>query len=232
MVGQAAMTIAVSGDDEVAGINYVVTNAPKPTATAEVRRAWRSASRRNDPQRRLIKFLLGRLTANRDPVAIRWCLARLGDLDYLAPTVGRYLSRFASRPTVQAGVVQFLASDENISEWQEMNLYRALLSAKRLGRPLLDRARSVADDLNAGVEVRQFAVLLLGHFGDGGDHAFIGRVAIDQEPLAEALLLALHDASRPLRGRVYTQIAARHPNLDPLIRKIRGQVTPAWPRFG
>lgn len=231
-VGLPAMLKSVDDDDEIAGIDYVVRTRRRRAAVAQVHKSWRSAARRTAPSRRLIKYLLGRLTDNRDPVAVQWCLARLGELDYLAPTVGRYLAHFAGRPSVQDALADHLSSPANISEWEEMNLLRALLSVRRVSRRLLARARRVASDKNAGIEVRQFSILLLGRRGDAADHDVVALECVEHEQLAEAGLLALHGADPRTRGRLYGDVVSRYPQLRPLVAKLRGLATVRWPTFG
>ena len=231
VVGQEAMMAAVGDDDEIAAVDYVIKRRRRPEQVSVIRRTWRRAGRQAGASRRLVKYLLGRLTDNRDPIAIPWCLARLGELDYLAPTVARYLSLFASRPKLQEKVGRHLESEENLSEWEEMSLLRAMLSARRVERSILARARHVAADRNLGIEVRQYALLVLGRHGDGSDHHIIGRECLDDRHLAEAAVLALHGSAPLIRGRVYADVGARYPELRPLITKLKGQRAPKWPVF-
>ena len=231
-VGDAAMMAAVGDDDEIAGVDYIVKRRKQPEAVFVVRKAWRKAARPSSkPSRRLIKYLLGRLTDNADPTALHWCLARLGELDYLAPTLSRYLALFASKAPVQAAVATHLASEQNISEWEEMSLLRAMLSARSVNRALLDRSRLVVGDRNLGLEVRQFALLLLGRHGDGTDHDFVARECLDNELLARAALLALHGATPHVRGRAYSNIRSRYPVLAGQADAIRSLSSPRWPLF-
>ncbi len=231
VVGATAMLAAVSDDDEIAGINYVVTSKPKVVAISVLRRAWHKAKRQTPLQKRLIKYLLGRLTDRRDPVAVAWCLDRLGELDYIAPTVGRYLAVFSGQPKLQRRIVAFLNSHANISEWEEMNLSRALLSAKKVDRSVLARARVVAADLNLGIEVRQYALLNLGKHGDGSDHDFVARLAISDELLAQVAVLALHGADPKTRGKFFADVVTRYPTNCRVVDKVKGLASPRWPLF-
>ncbi len=232
VVGRAEMIAAVSDEDEIAAIDYVVRQRAKIVAAPLVKKAWKEFSRRKTPlPRRELKYLLGRLTDNRDPVAIKWCLARLGELDYLASTVARYLSRFATRASVQRAVASHLVSPDNISEWEEMNLFRAMLSGTRCERILLARARVTLANRNAGIEVRQFAALLLGKLGDGSDHDFIARESLDVKEVAEAALVALQSANANTRGRHVADVINRYAGSRLLSAKIRGRASAVWPEF-
>jgi hypothetical protein len=231
IVGADAMLAAVNDDDEIAAVDYVVKRRAKPLAVDATRKAWRSASRRTKPATRLIKYLIGRLTDNRDPIAARWCLARLGELDYLAPTVARYLSLFAGRPSIQASISAHLSSPENISEWEEMNLLRAMLGASKVNRGVLNRARSVLSNKNAGTEVREVAAVLLGKAGDPSDHDFVARECIDAERLALVAILALQRADTKTRGRFYADASARYAAARSFAIKIKGSSKPVWPVF-
>lgn len=230
-VGVAAMEDAVGGDDEIAGIDYVVRRAPKSRAIAAAHKAWMSASRRKAPPMRLVKYLINRLSDRRDGVAVEWCLKRLGTLDYLAPTLCRYLSAFANRPSVQSRLGDHLCSSANISEWEEMNVYRAALSARSLNRRVLDRARVVAADRNAGIEVRQFALVVLGIHGEASDHDYVERHSLEGSLIAAAALIALQSADARTRGRVYASVKSRYPELRTMAKGLEGRKRPLWPTF-
>lgn len=231
VVGLSEMETAVSDDDEIAAVDYVVKRRPRAAAGPVVRGAWKELARRKSPQRRELKYLLGRLTDNRDPVAVKWCLARLGELDYIAPTVARYLACFATRPTVQIAVARHLASPDNISEWEEMNLLRAMLTAARGERLLLARARTTLANRNAGIEVRQFAALVLGKLGDGSDHDVVARDSMDLKDVADASLVALQAADPKTRGKHTTDVVSRYGSGE-LASKVKGRRFPVWPVFG
>lgn len=232
VVGLTEMDAAVSDDDEIAAVDYVVKRRSKAVAGPVVRRAWKELARRKSPlQRRELKYLLGRLTDNRDPVAVKWCLARLGELDYIGSTVARYLARFATRPTVQTAVARHLASPDNISEWEEMNLLRAMLSASRGERLLLARARTTLANRNAGIEVRQFAALVLGKLGDGSDHDVVARDSLDLKDVADASLVALQAADPKTRGKHTADVVSRYGSGE-LASKVKNRRLPVWPVFG
>ena len=231
VVGRSAIVAAVADDDEIAGVDYAIRFRGRVAGIEAVRKAWRTASRTRPVPRRTVKYLLGRLTDNRDPAAVKWCLARLGELDYLAPTISRYLAVFATRKSVQDAVATHLTSVDNISEWEEMNLIRAMLSASHVGRPLLARARLVAADRNAGREVRQYAFVLLGRHGDPADHDFIARESLDEESLAQAALLALQNADPKTRGRHSADTSTPCPESRALAVKLRSRRVSIWPDF-
>ena len=231
IVGRPAMEAEVNDDDDIAGIDYVIQNAGSRGAVREIRAAWRKASKARPLNRRLIKYILGRLTDNADDTAVAWVLKRLGELDYVAPTTARYLSRFANRKAVQRGVSAHLTSNANLSEWEETNLMKAMLSARKVDGPLIGRARTVAADKNGGIEVRQFAGLLLGRHGDPTDHEHVARECMATEELAQSGVVALQSADAKTRGRAYADIGAQYPNCRRLIARVRGRPREIWPVF-
>jgi hypothetical protein len=231
VVGIREMAAAVDGDDEIAGIDYVVRRSRRSRADAAVHTAWLSFSRRQARSTRYLKYLINRLGDARDDVAVNWCLRRLGTLDHLAPTIARYLSPHCGRPSVQAAVAAHLVSAANISEWEEMNLLRAMLSANRVSRPILDRSRYVATNRNLGDEVRQYALVLLGRHGDASDHALVERVSLESSLTATASLIALQEADARTRGRAYASITSKHPELRLIGSKLSGRRTALWPSF-
>ncbi len=230
-VGSKEMAAAVDGDDEIAGIDYIVRKARRSRASATVHAAWLSFSRRNSQSTRYLKYLLNRLGDARDDVAVKWCLKRLGTLDHMAPTIARYLSPHCSRPSVQAAIATHLTSAANISEWEEMNLLRAVLSSRHVARPVLDRSRSVANNRNAGAEVRTYALVLLGRAGDASDHALVERIGLENHLTGTASVIALQEADARTRGRAYAAITSKHPELKLLVSKLSGRRAPIWPTF-
>jgi hypothetical protein len=231
VIGKKEMADSVADDDEIAGVDYAIKVRGRAAGIAAVRKAWKRASRKKSFERRTVKYLLGRLTDHRDPTAVPWCLAHLGGLDYLAPTISRYLALFANKKSVQTAIVAHLTSPDNISEWEEMNLFRAVLSATRVRRPMLARARVVALNRNAGQEVRQYAFILLGKLGDPADHDFVARESLTDEPLAMAALIALQDADAKTRGRHSADAATAFPSTKPLAIKLRSRTAAIWPDF-
>lgn len=231
VVGSSEMAAAVDGDDEIAGIDYVVRRARRSRADAALHKAWLSFSRRKTQSTRYLKYLINRLGDARDDVAVNWCLQRMGSLDHLAPTIARYLSPHCGRPSIQAKIAAHLASAANISEWEEMNLLRAMLSSNRVARSILDRSRCVAIDRNAGAEVRQYALVLLGRHGDASDHALVERISLESSLMATASLIALQEADARTRGRAYAAITSKHPELKLIVMKLSGRRTALWPSF-
>jgi hypothetical protein len=158
-------------------------------------------------------------------------LARLGELDYLAPQVSRYLALFASRSAVQDEIANHLSSPANLSEWEEMLLFRSMLSARSVKRLLLARARVALDNKNAGIEVRQYAAILLGKHGDAADHTFVAARSLDSLPLAHAGVLALQLADARLRGRYLSDVQSRYPQSRALVAKLGRSRPVRWPEF-
>jgi len=163
--------------------------------------------------------------------AVHWGLSRLGSIDWLADIVGPYLSLFASPGSVQRSIETHLRSPRNLSPFEEVHLMRALLSAKKLRRSLLDYAQSVVVNRNAAVPVRQWAVLLLGRHGDIADQRLIARHHLDDPELARACVIGLQAANPRLRGSAMSDIARTYPETQPLIDRVKGLKSPYWPTF-
>lgn len=180
---------------------------------------------------RFIKYLLGRLTDNRDPIAINWVLKRLGDFDWMARISARYLARFADQVQAQRKISEHLAGNNNVSEWEEALLCRALLSDKTVRRTILDRARLTAGNRNAVQELRQWAVVLLGRHGSGADHQFIFRVSSSDNALAHSAILALQSANSKTRRAYYADACAWHADLKPIASAFKGAAVKKWPVF-
>jgi hypothetical protein len=230
-VGHSAVEAALAEDeDEIQGVDYVVRHT-RTLARKAVQRAWRSASRRKPWSPRYIKYLLGKLKTNRDPIGVTWCLNRLGIIDWLADVVGSYLALFADTARVQRGISRHLRSDMCMSPFEEVALLRAMLSATRAPRTLLDHCREVVANRNADIESRSWAAVLLGRHGDASDHELVARECVPDEVLARAALVALQRANANLRGTAYRDAAAHSPDLAVLANKLRGRPSPEWPSY-
>lgn len=231
-VGRGDVVDAVTAeDDEIAASDYAIARRPRRIAAPVARQTWRSISRRRDMPKSHVKYMLRQLRELKDPIAVPWCLRNLGRLDWLANRIAPYLALFIDRPTVQATILRHLDSRRNVTEWEEANLLRALLSARSAHPDLVRRARRVVEDRNRTDEVRAWATAVLGRFGGPGDHVVIERYATDADSIARASLLAVQIAGAALRGRVTKAVNKAYPAHRPLADKIRGRAKPYWPTF-
>jgi hypothetical protein len=220
----------IDADDEADAVDYAMKRNPK-RGLVMVKRKWRSASRRKPMPQRLIKMLMNRLRWNDDGYAIGWCLARLGVLDWLSDVVGPYLALFIDRKAVQVAIATHLSSPMNLSSWQEVHLFRACLSAKSIGRPILDHARTVLENKNADTPARQWAAVVLGHHGDAADHVLLVRHHLDNTDLARATAVAVQTVDPTTRRDVWADVANRYPEQKDLIGRLKGRKRPFWPVY-
>ncbi len=222
IVGPAAMKAKiVDSDNDVSSIAKVYRAAPRSIGLKRVRARWKSVSRRKPFPSRIGKYLLRRLAANRDPLALNWCLRNLGVLDWLTRELGPYLSLYASRPSVQRKLLGHLRSPSNDSCAEECSLLRVMLSATRLDRDVLDYARQVLADRNKPTPSRQWAAILLGRHGDSTDHALVEVYHADDEMIARAAVVASQGMSAMQRGTVHAGVLARFPAQHSLVKRIQ-----------
>ncbi len=231
IVGNRAIrSEVVDTDDEIEAVDYVVRRLRRG-ARRRIRTAWQSVSKRKPWPQRFVKYLIRRLQTNRDAYAVGWCLSRLGVIDWLADVVGPYLSLFAGRAEVQRAIAIHLASPMNLSPFEESALLRVMLSAKRVRRDILDRARKVVTDRNAELPSRQWAAVLLGRHGDPAEPLLNASQHLDDEDLARACVI-WHPAADPtLRGVAYAEVRRKFPRTQPLIDRVKALASPYWPEF-
>ena len=125
---------------------------PDNESPAQVRTALRDVflDATADPigKRRLVRFCLPRLGAERDDVAVPWTLQMLPRLPWEAPRMIAYLSHFAERDHVQAGVEQALL--RSLSPGGQWLTVRILPLAVRTG--LSSRATGQAAEALRGTD--------------------------------------------------------------------------------
>ena len=190
-----------------------------------------SISRRKAFPARLGRYLIRRFATNVDDIACDWCVRNLGILDWMAREVGPYLAVFANRKRVQAGILTHLKSPMNNSSSEESALLRVLLSAKTVGRDLLNYCRTTLSNRSADTASRQWAAIVLGRHGDPVDHQLIARHHLDDEHLARASAIGIQAADSATRGKVLADVAKRFPSQTPLVQRVRGLAAPWWPTF-
>jgi hypothetical protein len=220
----------IDADEEIDGIDYHWRSRPKRIALPRIREVWRSASRRKAWDKRLIKFLVNRLRVAKDPLAVNWCLKRLGEIDWLAELVAPYLALFVDQKRVQLAVEQHLLSDGNESAWEEVALLRLCLSAKRVRAGIVDYAVKRVEDKNENMAVRAWAAVLVGKAGDAFERARLVPHRMDDIRLARGMVVALQ-ADPTLRGTTYADILARYAELRPLVDRYKGLAKEEWPLF-
>ncbi len=232
VVGSRAIrSQVVDADSDVASIAWVYRRSAKGAGLARIKTRWRSVARRKPFPARLGRYLLRRLAANKDPIAVNWCVRNLGILDWMSREVGPYLSLFPDSAVVQRGIVAHLNSPMNNSAAEESSLLRVLLSAKRVRRDALDHAVSLLMDKNAHAPSRQWACVLLGRHGDASDHRLIVARFLDDEQVARASAIASQGLGSADRGVVLSGIESRFPDLRPLTRRVRSLAVSQWPTY-
>jgi hypothetical protein len=231
LVGAAQIKAEIiDADAEVDGIDYHWRSRPRRLALPLVRKTWRSVSRRKAWDKRLVKFLVNRLRKGSDDFAVNWCLDRLGTLDWLAELVAPYLALFVDQKRVQLGVENHLRSEGSESAWEAVALLRMCLTAPKVRRGILDYAAMRVGDRNENPALRAWAAVLLGKAGDAADRAMLRPYMLDDVMVARGMVVALQ-ADRSLRGTAYAEIAARYPELRPLIGRYKGHAREVWPIF-
>lgn len=116
-----------------------------------------------------VRFVLNRLRARKDSHCMDYCLRTLAELPDQAHVVSRYLEAFIGDRHVQASIIKFLNSDDNIYPWQCAHLLRLFSLSDSVSRAVSSYARRNAQDLNVHFALRAAAVQVVGRHGTEED---------------------------------------------------------------
>ena len=119
-----------------------------------------------DINRRAFRFVLNRLRNENLEQALDYCLRSLVDLPDMASSVAKYVGLFVDRPGVPERILGFLDSDENIYDWQAIQLLSALQDAEDPPSAVVRFAQQIALDRNAHDAMRCVCIDIVGKHGD------------------------------------------------------------------
>ena len=95
-----------------------------------LRKFYEYAIKNTIPSSKHLRFCLNRLSQLKDGIALNRALDLLQDMPYESNTIISYLKNFPDNKNIRARIIQFLKSDFNIYDWQEMWLLEYLFPAK------------------------------------------------------------------------------------------------------
>jgi hypothetical protein len=153
-------------------------------------------------------FSVWRLGLLEDEYPLNRILELLPDIPFAAKIVADYVSRLGYIPDVLDALSSHLLSADNIYEWSEIHLLRAVGRFDEVGNPIQERLRSLAEG-GAG-PLGDFATRVLGSVGTPSDRRRLRNLALrrDVDPFRRrAALIAAAELSgsdlgwlRRLRG--------------------------------
>jgi len=169
------------------------------------------------------KWCINKLRRLKNDTAVGFILKRLAQMPFLADIFFEYLQIFANRKKVKEGIINFLASEDNIYEWQEMWLLLTLSKAKKLEDHQLDNVRAIVRDKFKSKIARAAGILALAKLGDGEDRKWLADLFLgeDNDYIRRAIVVGIHGLPKPMRNTVYSGIENDCPAIKRLVNYLR-----------
>lgn len=145
-----------------------------------LRKFYEDAIKDKFPTAKHLRFCLNRLSRLNDDIAITKAVELLRDMPYESNTIVLYLKNFPDHEEIREKIIDFLKTDYNIYEWQEMWLLEYFFSCKTLLDKEIDFIWHIIENYNKHEAVRIRAILLLGRTGKP-DHLERLRNLYDKE---------------------------------------------------
>ena len=154
------------------------------------------------------KWCLNRLSKIKSDRAVNFILRRLADFPFLADLCFEYLQPFANRKSVKGEITDFLTSQDNIYDWQEMWLLFTLSNAKKVDSGQLDVLRGIIKGGYKHWASRVAAILALGKLGDNADRTWLRNLYSSEHNncVKRAIAVSVHNLPKSVRNKFYTEI--------------------------
>ena len=152
-----------------------------------------------------IKFCLNGFAFNRQPTGVSFCIENLTNLPHLSSYFVNYLTSIEPDGEVAQKILEFLKSENNIYQWQEMWLLRYFFLIKKLSGDTRDYLKQVFLDGNKHIACRSIAAQLLGRNNDLVDLRFLRKEFENTNSiwLKRAIILAISNLTRTERNQIY-----------------------------
>lgn len=225
-----AEEIGTEDDDKTKTLDYEFERkrrAGKPEETEdEVIKKYNQTTKNNTAKEIDIsdfKWCINRLYHLKHDKAVDFILSRLPELPFLADLFSKYLGLFAHREDVQNRIIDFLLSEDNIYEWQEMWLLFTLSKAKRLDDAHLQALRTIVNNKEKYWASRAAAILALGTLGDDTDKRWIRGLYQDENKdyVKRAIAVSVHKLPKSERNSFYSRIENDSYNTARLIKYLK-----------
>jgi len=166
---------------------------------------FNSAINQNPKDEMAIKFCLSGFAFNRQPYAISFCLENLENLPHISSYFIKYFYSLGPDDNVAGNILQFLKSECNIYQWQEMWLLRYFFTMDGLNNEVRDYLKQVFLDKNKHIACRSIAVQLLGRNNDFIDLRFLKKKFEDSDSLwlKRAIIIAIKGLIKTERNQIY-----------------------------
>ncbi|MCH7686208.1 MAG: hypothetical protein IH899_05940 [Planctomycetes bacterium] len=122
-----------------------------------------------DKRASILRFALSGLAVGGSPTAEDHVLANFSEFPHLASVASRYLASLGFKETTANRILDFLESEHNIHEWQQMWLLEYFrIEGASLGSQK-PRIKAILEDTNRHPLVRAVAAEILALHGDPSD---------------------------------------------------------------
>lgn len=155
-----------------------------------------------------LRWSINRLAKIKNDLAVNFLLSRLAELAIFADLYFEYLQLFVNRPSVKDKIIDFLASENNIYEWQEMWLFLTLSKSRKLDDRALQLLRSIITKKEKHWAARAAAIFTLGKLGDDTDRKWLRGQYHDEDNnyLKRAIVVSVRNLPKSVRNSFYSEI--------------------------
>jgi len=152
-----------------------------------------------------IKFCLGAYAYTRQPNAVEFCVNNLAELPHLSSYFINYLTSLEPNNKISLNILNFLQSEMNIYQWQEMWLLRYFFKMDILNPDITAYLKQVFLDGNKHIACRSIAAQLLGKNGDLIDMRFLKNKFEEMNSpwIKRSIIFAIKDLTKSDRNHVY-----------------------------
>jgi len=171
-------------------------------------------------------WCINRLTKIKSDKAVNFTLRRFADFPFLSDTFYRYLQQFANRKNVKSKIVEFLNSEDNFYEWQEMWLLFILSNSKKLDFKQLSALRSIIRSKDKHWASKAVAILALGKLGDDTDRIWLRDLYLSEhnDYVKRAISVSIHNLHKSARNKFYTEIENESDSCKRLVIYLRQEL--------
>lgn len=156
-------------------------------------------------------------------------VAKLASRPGSANVFSRFFKAFPQE-NLKKALVKFLRGNDNIYEWQEMNILDALLRCSAYNQRELSIFRSIAFDRDKHPLTRARAILLLGKFGNGHQRYELTTKFNEETDylVKRAILVATQEHSVAERNDFYTTVKRTDPEHAQLVDYLKSLREPVY----
>lgn len=171
------------------------------------------------------RWCINRLARIEDDKAVNFILKRFANFPFLADLCFVYLKLFANKKSVKGKIADFLTSQDNIYEWQEMWLLFTLSHARKLGEEQLKVVREIIEDKGKHWASRVAAIFVLGKLGDDTDRDWLMGLysSEDNTRVKRAIAVSIHKLPKSARNKFYAEMENDSYDMKRLVQYLRGR---------